>query len=1037
MKRAMRATFKLLQARYLFQQLIRKGIGTTPVEELSRRTCHALPHRRTRTLVNIVMQWKIADARKSMNRARSQNTQIWRECKPILRELNILQQFNDIWSMEKQTQTNRLRNLRRRKATFLTEKYTRDARVPDVLHSIVIADQDFIEDFSTSPRTYGGVRLTQEEEALLALPPKFSTFEEIDPIECEMAVEKSLGKIRWEINNKQREERGEPTEDGRRSYAPESATFDLRQMRGPDLPFNKRIKLPNAVDEESEVRMQALKNNLRGVTSEYIRSQPNSTTLTKSEETGLRSLKKRIGRKEIVVFQTDKSGRFAVDSMENYVLSGQAHAAEDPIITEEDHRRIEHNINAHSVAFTRMTCAGESQQDSDRIRKNMIITDSQAPPLYTTRKDHKQSENNIIGPPTRPICGATTSANSRLSYMLNLIISEVWKRDMDTICMSTEELKSEIDRVNLRTINRKVIVGSTDIVALYPSLDIPFTIEKVCEVITESNLKFEGMWYEEIGLYIAIHYNRSQLTEAGIEEVCPRRATNRGRPPTVQSLRHERFEARHANWTSPAREPTDTEKRKMIVTALRILMTIVMSNHDYSFNGNIRKQQCGGPIGLDLTGSIAQIYMIWWDRELLRRLSSHGIDPEMDKRYVDDVTWVMRPVERGTRYINGQLEIVQEEIQPDADKNVDELTMTVLQQIANEIHPSTQVTIDYPSQHPDRKMPSLDLKLWTEETTNGTKVMHEHYSKPMSCKAVIFARSAMSWKVKRTVLTQEALRIMLNCSRDLPWNNIAAHLSIFTARMQFSGYNQQFRAEVVKSALNAYACLRDQENRGERPLYRPKMWNARERDEEKKSKKLSWYKRGGDEALMIIPQTPNSRLLKLYREEVRRSGLGIYITEKGGTQLKRQLQRSNPFLGRKCERPDCLVCTSDGKGSCRSRGVNYTITCKECEEQGRQERTYIGETSRTPYIRGLEHQDGLIKKRDGSVLWKHCRNHHNGVIENCHFRMDVVGVYGDDAMLRQVGEGVRIQRSPPQQLMNDRSEWGYIHLPRVGLQPEA
>ena len=982
------------------------------------------------------MQWKLQDARKEMNRARYENTRTWRECQPVLRELDIMHQFNDAWSVEKQIQTGRLRELRKKKIAFLRVKYTQNQEVPDIFNDIVIADQDCIEDFSVVPRAYGRVGLSKEEEEVLTLPPKFSTYEKINPIECDMAVEKSLGKLRWEIKRKQQEERDEPTEVERCIFEPESMTFNPSQMRGPDLPFNKRIKLPDPVDEESEVQIQALKTRLRHVTNQYIQSQPHSTTLSKSEEAGLKSLKKRVSDKEIVIFQTDKSGRFAVDSLVNYVQSSQTHTVNDPVITKEEHQQIEHHMNAHSVALARMICAGELQKDSDRIHKNMILTDSQPPPLYTVRKDHKQHDNNVVGPPTRPICGANSSANSRLSYLLNLLISEVWKRDTCTICLSTEELKSEIDHVNQLIINRKVIVGSTDVVALYPSLDIPFTVDRVCDVIYESNLKFEGLWYEEIGLYIAIHCNRQQLTEIGIEDVCPIRATNRGRPPTVQSLRHERFEVRHANWISPTRDPTDIEKRKMVITALRILMTFVMTNHDYSFNGEIRKQRHGGPIGLDLTGSIAQIYMIWWDKELSRRLSSHGIYPEMDKRYVDDITWVMEPVKRGARYINGQLKIVQDEIQADTGKNEDELTMKIVQQIANEIHPSTQVTIDYPSLHPDGKMPSLDLKVWTEETGNGCKILHEHYAKPMSSKAVIYARSAMSWKVKRTVLTQEALRIMLNCSRSLPWKVVADHLSMFTARMQFSGYKKQFRAEVIKSALHAYASLRDLENRGERPLYRPRTWKLQEREKERKEKKLNWFKRGGDEALMIIPQTPNSLLLRMYQEEIKRSGLKIHVTEKGGIQLKHQLQRSNPFQRKKCERTNCLLCTSNGKGSCRSRGVNYTITCTDCEQQQGLESIYIGETSRTPYTRGVEHLDNLAKKRESSVLWKHCRSQHDGVLENCHFRMDVTGVYRNDTMLRQIGEGVRIQRTPPQQLMNDRSEWNFIRLPRVGIEQD-
>ena len=88
---------------------------------------------------------------------------------------------------------------------------------------------------------------------------------------------------------------------------------------------------------------------------------------------------------------------------------------------------------------------------------------------------------------------------------MNVITSEVWKNDMDTVCLSTEEMVAEIGRVNTRHDESGLVIGSTDVKALYPSLEIDFTVEKVCDVIRQSTIKFEGLWYEELGLYIFIN----------------------------------------------------------------------------------------------------------------------------------------------------------------------------------------------------------------------------------------------------------------------------------------------------------------------------------------------------------------------------------------------------------------------------------------------------------------------------------------------------------------------------------------------------
>ena len=50
-----------------------------------------------------------------------------------------------------------------------------------------------------------------------------------------------------------------------------------------------------------------------------------------------------------------------------------------------------------------------------------------------------------------------------------------------------------------------------DVEALYPSLDIDFTVEKVCEVLYESAVKFEGVDYKELGLYLSLVKNDDEL----------------------------------------------------------------------------------------------------------------------------------------------------------------------------------------------------------------------------------------------------------------------------------------------------------------------------------------------------------------------------------------------------------------------------------------------------------------------------------------------------------------------------------------------
>ena len=355
--------------------------------------------------------------------------------------------------------------------------------------------------------------------------------------------------------------------------------------------------------------------------------------------------------------------------------------------------------------------------------------------------------------------------------------------------------------------------------------------------------------------------------------------------------------------------------------------------------------------------------------------------------------------------------------------------MQVMQQVASYIHPSIRSTIDCPSRHADGKMPSLDVKLWLEEIEHQKKIVYEHYEKEMSTKAVIHAKSALPMQMKRTVLTQEVLRILLHCSKHVRWETICSHINKFMKKMQFSGYSQPFRCTVVDSALNALKLIKEKEALGIRPINRPKEWRRVEREKEKVEKRKSWYKSGGFDSVLFVPATPQSRLKKLYQQEIMKSGFRMKVVEKVRTSLKSRLQVSNPFKPRRCEREDCFICTSEGTGNCNREGITYKIECLgDCEERD----IYKGESADNGYTRGKSHINDL-QRRDtkNSPLWRHCRDIHNSRQQE--FKMSVTGTFKDDAMLRQITEAVQIENLDPERLMNSRTEWNMTRVPRATI----
>ena len=105
--------------------------------------------------------------------------------------------------------------------------------------------------------------------------------------------------------------------------------------------------------------------------------------------------------------------------------------------------------------------------------------------------------------------------------------------------------------------------------------------------------------------------------------------------------------------------------------------------------------------------------------------------------------------------------------------------------------------------------------------------------------------------------------------------------------------------------------------------------------------------------------------------------------------------------------------------------VTYEIKCIGCNN------VYVGETltSRRAYTGGKEHSKSLGIKEERSALWKNCREKHSSEIQQ--FQMNVTGVYFNDAMLRQISEGIKINNVDEDSLINSKNEWNYFQIPRA------
>ena len=779
-----------------------------------------------------------------------------------------------------------------------------------------------------------------------------------------------------------------------------------------DLPYNPRVKMPPAL-KEGEIQLHQFKSEVDDIVRGMRKRTSQWSNVEDSVKRGLVKLKERVKEGEIVCFITDKSGRWAVDTPENYRRACEAELSDEsktPEISLEEHDVAEKEMNCQALAFLRMLGITDDDESSgQRVCNAMVAHGVKVPTFYGMRKDHKEvaGGDEDRGPRVRPVCGAKDCGTKRLSYVMCLMLSRLIPGN-DTNCESTEELLREFEKVNReKAVQDKWIVGSLDVDALYPSLDIEKCAEVVCTRLFESDIVFEDLVWKEIGLYLRYHMSDEESIQKGYSEFCPRRRKKNGKPTFYASGSHKKEEVRHGPWVFPRAKPSQLITRKMFCSAIEVMITKTMAMHDFQFDGKVYRQKCGGSIGLDLTGVISDIYMCEWDKLLKQRMEDSGMEVILYKRYKDDVNFVA-DIEQ---FDSGQVS------QGEKEKEV----MECVKSMADGIDPSLTVSTDVCGNYPDRRLPILNVKVWIGEDSEGTvRILHTHYMKDVSSRLVMGAESSHGSRMRMNVMVNELLTVMRNCSVYLDWDSEAGpHLTYFMRRMQWSGYTVKERHDVLTRALARYD--KTIENYAETGTMFTEL-DGRVRGKEK----MDWYKCDGKyESVLFVEATPESELKKKVERLVRKHKLKILVVERAGSTTRAVLQKSDPFRHQSCDRNRCVTCKNGDGVDCRSRGCVYQIECKE-NECGRK---YRGTTGRSLYERVNEHVNKWDNEDSECMLMRHSLLFHRQnrfdfevkVLRNC---------YGKPSR-RMITEAVLINELKEDEVMNSKHEWSFVELDKV------
>ena len=426
----------------LLLKLRQHNQGTNEIESFVRN----IQNLKTRkNMKRAIMKTKIQDARhEEMETRRKFKKELDYIKRKIGTNTEFYYRFNSLMQEEVEFNWREQKEKRRKKVKHLIKKW-KNVRptVPETYRGVTISTEALEEIFDEEEEhqerpalIYGGVELTETEQNILKLGPKFTTYGRIDKVQMEAASEVMADKIRWEMRS--REEREGPwTEEkewedveAKTVHNEADKTMDFSKLRVTDIPECRRITVPEPMEDRVEVVLANIKSRISEATDKYVKENCDDKgnirkgNISKEETEAVRSLQEKVDKKEIIINMTDKSGRLSVDKPENYIESMSPHYRNDEEISMQEKNNIEKKLNGHCLQLGRILKVGERWKHWPRVQKALKNSDCHIPVLSGYVKDHKPTPEGQP-PPARPVGGCDEANNRQLSWITNQIVTSV------------------------------------------------------------------------------------------------------------------------------------------------------------------------------------------------------------------------------------------------------------------------------------------------------------------------------------------------------------------------------------------------------------------------------------------------------------------------------------------------------------------------------------------------------------------------------------------------------------------------------------
>ena len=136
------------------------------------------------------------------------------------------------------------------------------------------------------------------------------------------------------------------------------------------------------------------------------------------------------------LYQTDKSGKMCLETVQNYIQCMNDHVKDDEVVTPDRVREAEVVLNNHARTWVRMMAIGSGVNQQWRVNRAMVSKFAPIPPMMGLRKDHKGNINNdeTLGLKLRHLCLANKAPNAPLRNLQAKIAAGLADEMQESVC---------------------------------------------------------------------------------------------------------------------------------------------------------------------------------------------------------------------------------------------------------------------------------------------------------------------------------------------------------------------------------------------------------------------------------------------------------------------------------------------------------------------------------------------------------------------------------------------------------------------------